>query len=249
MGGKITLGDHKEMRAELNSLEETYARLGVEVIRIYSKSTDAVFHRDVAGWTPHGMIQARMGKASRAWEPQVWFDAVQPKRAPINFEHDEHFEGADLVWHRSYGEDLAIIACGQRTNVKGASRIISWLEYIGVRCHMVNLPPWHDQHLLGVFNHLVPCLDKLDYHDVRSSHPMFAVSEFKTSLRAWSLPQEEYEHKCTNWVQVGENVIICDRAQRTIQHLEHFRNVIPVKIDSLLAHGGGVACATGIVEP
>ena len=147
----VSLGKHPEMNDNLDRLQAVYEGLGVTVHRYESRTTDAVFHRDVFAWTPWGLIRCRMGKQARAAEPEQWFrdSGLTPALA---IEEPDSFEGADLMWLSS---SEAIVAVGKRTNPGGAAAVIGWLADHGVRAGQVALPTWHEQHLFGVAN----CID------------------------------------------------------------------------------------------
>ncbi len=235
---KFTLGYHPELNDELDNLQKVYERLGVEVERYTSETHDSVFHRDVAAWTPQGIIKANMGKRSRRWEPTVWFKNAKlrrdcPRRKyALRLDGHNRFEGADLLWVTL---KRAIVAWGARTSGPAAHLIKTWLEGHGAQVTLVALPMWHDQHLLGVCNAING--NVFHYGDVDNDR-----------LDAVILPKDEYPLKGSNWVCVGNNVVINERCHKTIQLIEQYANVIPVPINKLLFHGGGVACATGVID-
>lgn len=239
---KVTLGIHKDMADNLNELDRAYTKLGVEVIRLPSKEPNAVFHRDVAAWTPFGFIKCRMGKESRAWEPDAWFTAncIEPD---LVIEAPATFEGADLLWLNPF---VALVAVGQRTNRLGATIVYNWLRYRGTIVFNIMLPSWHPQHLLGLVNSY--------------KGKILATKGIGMPVRlptVTNLPMEEYEIKGPNFVspsypltRPGQAWAVlnkdCGATAKTLEGLG--AEVVPVAIDQLLAHGGGVACATGILE-
>lgn len=249
---KVTLGRHSSMNQDLNRLHREYERLGVEVSRLESRTTDAVFHRDVFSWTPYGLIRCEMGKPSRAGEPAEWFTAMRLDWIDLgNRPHNSTselptFEGADLMWIRD--GRIAVIAEGRRTNRTGAHAVNRIVRGQGAETYRVILPEYHDQHLLGVANVINGGL--FAYGGELMVYEKF--KELDQRVIGWPairLPQDEYKMKGSNWVQVGEHVILNERCKETIRLLEHYCRPVPVSIESLLAHGGGVACATGILEP
>ena len=135
----VTLGKHPSMNGDLDALHRVYEALGVQVIRLSSGSTDAVFHRDVAAWTPWGLILAHMGKTSRRSEPAKW---LRKLRGPGVFLEDDpfghelgkyttpkyvvpspcSFEGADLLMvdgseynHGGEHQQCVVLAIGPRS--------------------------------------------------------------------------------------------------------------------------------------
>lgn len=221
----VTLGIWDgELGRDLDRLSDIYVSMGVKVIRLPSLTSDSVFHRDVMAWTPFGIIMARMGKSTRAWEPEVWFNAVGITPVLI-IEGSGTFEGADLVF---VSKRKAVIGVGQRTSRLGARQVDRWLSKQKVTVTVSYLPSWHDQHLLGVANVL--------------SEKLLRVGQ--------SLPKVDYDVKGPNWVQVGSSIIVPGKATKTIDFLRDLgQAVVPVQTDGLLAHGGGPACATGVIEP
>ncbi len=240
----VSLGKHPEMNDNLDRLQAVYEGLGVTVRRYESRTTDAVFHRDVFAWTPWGLIQCRMGKRARAAEPEQWFRDAGLAPALV-LEEPDTFEGADLLW---LSRSEAVVAVGRRTNPEGAARVIGWLAEHGVAVRQVSLPRWHEQHLLGVAN----CIDGrlfsfaavLDQTDLRHQEEALPAQR-----HAVALPDQEYPIKGTNWVVVGRHAVINQDCTESIRILEQYVEVVPVPINQLLAHGGGVACATGMIQP
>ena len=232
----VTLGRHEAMNKDLDSLQKVYEDLGVRVDRYDSKTTDSVFHRDVAAWSPFGHVAGQlMGKESRRWEKDVWFSDCE---LDCRFTTpDGTFEGADLMWINSRH---CVIAVGQRSNEAGVTHLRQWLEFMDIVVTIVHLPDWHEQHLLGLCNVVRGWTVFID------DRACPEVPESGWLRDAILVPHDEYRHKHTNFVQVDGSVVICDQAKKTIALLEAHCDVHPVSIDSLLAHGGGVACATGI---
>jgi N-dimethylarginine dimethylaminohydrolase len=230
----VTLGEHRSMRAALDRLQRAYESLGVRVWRIKSCTTDAVFHRDVFAWTPWGFIQCRMGKDSRAREPDHWFDAMGVYPALV-IEAPGTFEGADLLW---VGKQEVFLAEGARTNKEGLAQVRDFLVRRGAVVHQVALPAWHDQHLLGLANW--------------AAGRMWSTPELMTLPRqhtCWRLPAEEVlRRKGSNWVQVGEAAVMPGGCPQTAKRLRAAGvKILPIAVGDLLAHGGGIACATGVM--
>jgi N-dimethylarginine dimethylaminohydrolase len=238
---KFTLGDHLDMRADLDNLQQTYERLGVDVVRLPSLTTDAVFHRDVSAWTPNGLIKANMMKQTRRWEPNEWLNQLGLTRADVGVRKNTprlfghaRFEGADLHF---MSPTRALLAYGARTTHQAAKAIADWLLEWDVKVTGFELPYKHPQHLLGCVNTI--------------NDRIFETSYFGVSICAGAipLPASTYKSKGTNWVQVGGAIVVSDAIDdETFEILERHARVITVPIPSLLAHGGGVACATGILE-
>ena len=217
------------MNRDLDALHKVYEDLGVHVTRIPSVTTDSVFHRDVVAWTPFGLVQCRMGKATRAWEPEVWFKSMALEyfsKPPLG----STFEGADLLW---CGNDHAVIGIGDRTGDSGAVWLCKLLSDRGVVVRLIVLPEEYPQHLLGLMN----CV----------SGSIVSSRHFPASWSASTLPPAEVALKGSNWVEVGRTIIINKGCPTIIKMLEGYGlDVVPVSIEQLLAHGGGVACATGV---
>jgi len=236
----VTLGNHPAMNEDLDRLQATYESLGVEVRRSQRvTTTDAVFHRDVAAWFPWGeMLRPQMmGKESRRHEVAEWMEEFHPL---VKYTLKQGtFEGADLLWLNSRH---CVLANGQRTNEVGAKELAYFLEFLDFNVTRVTLPEWHEQHLLGILNVVRGARIFVDDKAVPQ------VPEEGWLADAVQVPHYEYAQKHTNFVQVDGSVVINAGAKVTIGKLEHWCDVVPVEIPSLLAHGGGVACATGIIQ-
>lgn len=231
---KFLIAEHPAMARDLRNLATTYEYAGAQVIRQPVPTTDSVFLRDSFAWTPFGLIGCIMGKTSRCTEPERL-------SLPTVFTIPEGtFEGADLLWLREGSGYMrhryrAIVANGQRTNVAGADALAKWLRAKGVEVFRVTLPEWHDQHLLGVANAI--------------GGWFFALDGLFPELEPIPLPVAEYKDKGPNWVQVGKYVVLNEACPETIRIVAQHADPVPIPITQLLAHGGGPACATGILEP
>lgn len=237
---RVTLGSHALVNKDLDQLQRIYEELGISVLRLSSSTPDAVFHRDVAAWTPWGLIKCRMGKPSRAWEPDMWFDTVGVAPA-LEVISPGTFEGADLLW---LGVKDAMLATGQRTNFAGAAQVRRWLVEHGADVAVVQLPPWHDQHLLGVANAINGLV--FSYPGLRSAYSHLGCFRLEPS----ALPVQEYQVKGANWISRGRTIVLGDAAVATAKMLreDYGVRVVLTPISYLLEYGGGVACATGILD-
>lgn len=223
----MTLGDHPDLNAELDNIDALYTNLGIDVRRISSPTTDAVFHRDVMAWTPHGLIKCRMANANRVYEPDHWFEQTSARPAWW-IEAPGTFEGADLLW---CGNE-AIVARGERTNRDGQEQVAEFLRLSGTKVYCVELPKWHDQHLLGLTNWL---------------------NGFVYTTVHWNdlpMPQRllPMEFKSANFVAVGANRVVTSTSCLQSLHIlgSNCETIHLVGTRRLHAHGGGVGCATGI---
>lgn len=245
-----TVPHFPDLQADLNQLETAYTELNVEVVRYdpgAAAAEDSVFLRDVFAWTPFKYVRPQlMGKESRQWEVQSFFDAVIPHREDYWTLREGTFEGADfLLTTRRH----AIIGVGKRTNDAGVECLIDLLEHYDE--YFTNttlyLPDWHDQHLLGLLNVIEGykiCVDSRVLEECGEEPPACLED-------AIVLPHEEYYLKHTNFVQIRDSIIINSACTKTREILESLNivNVIPVDIPALVANGGGVACTTGILKP
>lgn len=245
----VYLADYPPLNDDLNRLAEVYTSLGVEVRRHKVKDADAVFLRDVFGWTPFGLVRpAYMGKKSRCWEPAHFFTATVQR--PWTWLTTGSFEGADLLFlsSREY-----ILGLGARTTKESADQLVDRIANAGSNrhyethmvAHVVELPDWHDQHVLGLMNVVRVPTGFVGFADEN----VLGLSW----MNGWvALPHDEYEQKHSNWVQVGSHVVINERCEKTIQLIRDWCpevEVMGVPIPNLVAHGGGVACSTGVIVP
>lgn len=225
---KVTLGWHPEMK-ELDTLSGVYRTLGVDVAVVQCVSADAVFHRDVVAWTPYGLIKAKMTKPNREWEPGVWFSMMALEPA-MEVSFMGKFEAADLLW----AGDKAILAQGDRTNRYGVMQVQKFLEHFGTEVIKVDLPDWHDQHLLGVMNY---------YNGELFVHPDFKLDGFP--LPTTPLTKE---FKATNFVVVDDTIITSVQCPESLQILSEKAKVIALDFRHVHHHGGGIGCASGIYD-
>jgi N-dimethylarginine dimethylaminohydrolase len=240
----VYVAEHPEMKRDLDNLAKVYEDLGIATYRYPAMTQDAVFLRDVFGFTPLGLIRGQaMGKPTRRHEPTLFFSHTL--RHHEYWLPEGHFEGADLLWTTPRH---VVIGVGTRTNITAAHLIEQWLasKDPGTTVHITGFPDWHDQHLLGLANVV---------HGWRLYVDERALEECGDERPPWvwpdviALPHDEYKTKHSNWVQYRDNIVIGDQNEKTIKLLEASgANVIPVCIDQLLEHGGGVACATGMVQ-
>lgn len=252
---KVILADvpmFPELQADLDRLATTYESLDVRVERYpvpEDKATkDSVFLRDVAAWSPFKLIRPQfMGKESRRWESNAFFEWLYPDERDRNWYYwipEGYFEGADVLFTT---RRHVIAAIGSRSSEIAIEHITQWLsskhEYFTNTT--VYLPDWHEQHLLGLVN--VVYGDNI-YMDSRvkeecGEDPPGWVAD------AIALPHEEYHQKHTNWVQVNGKVVLNAAAVKTIDILRSRGiEVYPVDIPALVANGGGVACTTCILS-
>lgn len=221
------------MAESLAALHHHYQALDVEVVRIPSETTDSVFHRDVFAWTPWGLIKCRMGKRSRRKEPRAWFAAMGVSPV-LEIREPGTFEGADLLW---IGENEVILATGARTNEEGAWQVKNFLRRRDVVVTQVHLPKWHDQHLLGVANWAADRMWSCE------------TAGMPRRFNRWRIPRTEIKRKAANWVNVNGAVVMPANCRITTKWLRAagITELYTVPIPDLLKHGGGVACASGVL--
>lgn len=232
------------MNDDLGRLEDLYTELGVRVIRCKSETTDSVFHRDVQAWSPFGSIAGEhMGKESRRWEKPRYLEQFADHfigGRPRFTAPEGSFEGADVMWINSRH---CVMARGTRSNATAVGHIATWLRFMDIVVTVVDIPDWHDQHLLGIMNVVRGWKIFVDDRAVPES------PETGWLAGAVLVPHDEYNQKATNFVQTDEGIVVPAGAHRTIELLEESGvPVYSIEIPQLLAHGGGVACATGIIQ-
>ena len=104
--------------------------------------SDSIFVHDPMLTTPAGAIMMQLGKPLRQAEGRAMKAMVQSLGVPIlgELEGNATAEGGDCLWLDS--KTLAI-GEGYRTNMKGISKIATWLQPHGVTVVPFQLPHFH----------------------------------------------------------------------------------------------------------
>lgn len=245
-----TVNRSKRLTYTLDQLTSIYESLGVRITR-YPITTDtnrdAIFLKDNWATSPLGLIKANMAKESRKHEPKLVFDflGLLPVWTP-----SLKFEGADLHW---VTPTFALQAKGSRTH---SDEVSQWLQTWspGITCQTVTLPAAHDQHLLGVANSVYhgekvglygfgPVMAELNATD------RFNQDSRLPEITCLELSGDDYAHKGSNWVQVGDTIVMGQNCNSTVCLLrDRGLNVVTLSIEPLLELGGGVACTTGVLH-
>ena len=151
--------DPVRMRAEHNTLVETYQGVGVEVHLVEPEGAappNTIFCRDLFFMTPEGAVLARPASTVRAGEERLVARRLAALGVPILLSvHGRGvFEGADALW---VNEDTVLLAEGLRTNAAGADQVEGLLRGMGVEVVRVDIP-YGSMHLLGMLNFAGPDL-------------------------------------------------------------------------------------------
>ena len=222
----------------------------VEVpLDVFRRHPNVHFLRDSLLATPLGVVVARPAMGSRRGETEILLDLLHrqgitvlgPIRPPATL------EGADCLWL----EPAALVcAVGGRTSEVGVAQLERMLEPAGVRCHRVSAPRGV-RHLLGAIQLVGPHLAL-----VRADLLDDSVRERTSRLNVTTLPVPECaaltgDHGF-NFVVTGPRRVVASAGHpelvtwlRTTAGVEV---VGQVSYAGLAAAGGGIACATGVLQ-
>lgn len=205
-------------------------------IHFFSKdkalSLDALYCRDAAIATDHGMILCNMGKAMRSLEPAAQCSVYEAAGIPIlgRIEGPGTLEGGDVAWL-----DINTLAVGHsyRTNMAGIEQLKSLLIPLGIEVIVVELP--HFRGPADVF-HLMSILSPVDTDLAVVYSPLMPI-KFRNELleKGFTLlevPESEFDTLGSNVLTVAPRNCIMVKGN-------------PVTENALLASGCIVTTYTG----
>lgn len=248
--------DYAGMRQELQAYARTLEGLGVEVLRWTAPRTladgrppyNAVFARDLFTLTPEGAFLSRMASEVRAGEEQVVAAELARGGVPVIFAVSGQavWEGADLLW---LSPRRVLIGVGQRTSVSGAEQLKLAFGLQGIEVVTVAVPDGV-QHLLGVVQIL-----SADCALVRAelAGPQLVEVLRTAGFRVVPVP-ESRELRCEHALNVvtvdAMTVVMAAGCPVTRALLEAAGVTVAATVSApnLFGAGGGLACATGILQ-
>lgn len=249
--------DYGIMEREYEQIIKLYRKLEIKVYFIHSNKVDdrdkrhlfnMMFTRDLFFMTSEGAIMSKMKPNVR--EDEVWCarKAIKNMGAPTmkTIKGKGTFEGADALWVNS---KLVIIGVGNRTNKEGFLQIRDRLKLKGISCVAVPAPR-ETLHLLGAIQFVDAKLAL-----VRRDLISLEIIEFLkvNGINIINIPEngEVREKQAMNIVAIAAKEIImpadCPKT-RKIYRRHGFKIAGEAKISQLINGGGGLACATAILD-
>lgn len=251
--------DFTMAKKEFQRIIHAYENEGIELHLINDEWVDnadeeckynMMYVRDLFFMTPEGAVIANMHHKIRSKEVKYVKRELINQSIPIvgAIEDDGTFEGADAIWT---SDSSVLIGIGKRTNFSGYRQLEKILDAHGIECHPVPLDPGiPPQHLLGV-------LQIVDYKKA------FLRTRYADSKIHKYLSQREYQI-----IDVPDNDEVRNRQAFNIVTISPGRIFMPIdcpetksiyekndvkvakelEIHNIIKGGGGIACATGILE-
>ena len=163
---------------------------------------DAIYVRDASLVTPRGVVLCRMGKETRAREPEAQERAFRAAGVPVLgfIEPPGKVEGGDLVW---FDERTVAVGHGYRTNASGIEQL---RRMFGVAIEVVIVPLPHYRGPGDVF-HLMSIISPVDRDLAVVYSPLMPVP-FREWLRARGIrlvevPDEEFDSMGANVLAIA----------------------------------------------
>ena len=216
-----------------------------------SVNMDAIYCRDAAIATSHGMIICNMGKEGRINEPAAQARAYEQQGIPIlGFIHAPGtVEGGDVAWL-----DDTTLAVGNtyRTNMEGIEQLKELLKPIGVQVITADMP--HYKGPSDVF-HLMSVLSPVDKNLAVVYSPLMPIA-FRNLLiaRGFELvevPEEEFESMGCNVLALAPRVCLMVKGNPITKSRLEAAGCKVIEYDGAeisVKGGGGPTCLTRPVD-
>lgn len=249
--------DYLAIKEEYKEIIRLYRKLKIKVYFIEPekfKGTDnsylfnMMYTRDLLFMTPYGAILAKMASRIRKDEVKYAQRTLKIRGIPIVkiIEGNAAFEGADALWVNG---KLVMVGVGNRTNFEGFSQVKDVLEPRGIRCICV---PAVDGalHLLGALQ-FIGRAAALVRVDLIGKEIMDFLRQHKINIIKVPENIDVREKQAMNIVTLSEGEIImpagCPEARKIYQR-QGIKIAAEVKIGQLINGGGGLGCATAVIE-
>lgn len=164
---------------------------------------DAIYCRDAAIATDHGMIICAMGKEGRRWEPEAQHQLYKANNIPVlgKIESPGSLEGGDVAW---LNESTLAVGHSYRTNEEGIRQLKALLKPIGVAVIVADLP--HYKGPKDVF-HLMSVLSPIDKDLAVIYSPLMPI-RFRNKMLSMGysfieVPDSEFESMGCNVLAIG----------------------------------------------
>jgi arginine deiminase len=202
---------------------------------------------DLMFMTPEGAIVGRPASTVRAGEERYVARRLADLGVPIlrSVRGRGTFEGADALW---IDPQTALVATGLRTNAEGAAQLTSLLREMGVEVIRVGLP-YGAMHLMGTLRFADQDLaiawpGRVPYAAVEAlrarGYTVLFIPDTGEAVRGMSL----------NFVTLGPRRILMAAGNPVTQAFYEEAGITcqTVEVDEIHKAGGGIGCATGILE-
>ncbi len=241
--------DAVKMRKQHDALAKAYMEAGVEVHYVKPATKpkpNLMFVRDLLFMTPEGAILARPASTVRAGEERHIAKSLADLGVPIirSVRGKGTFEGADCLW---LNEETVLLACGLRTNRKGADQVESTLTEMGIDVLRVELP-YGTMHLLGTVN--------IASEDLAIAWPGRVPFTAVQALRErgfdvlWLPDEDEARRMALNFVTLESKKIVMPTNCPKTKAMYESAGVRCVEVDvsEFVKAGGGMGCLTGMLK-
>lgn len=233
---------------QFGRLTQLLAGAGVGIVSLpvtSSLTLDAVYAHDASFMTDHGAICLRMGKPSRAGEPEAHRTAYGESGIPVlgEIEAPGTAEGGDIVWLDGV---TLLVGRGYRTNVSGIRQLRDMLAPRGVSVIPAPLPHGDGPE---VCLHLMSLLSLLDEGTALVDLPLLAVETVELlrerGFRLIEIDSSERGSLACNVLSLGNGKLVALAENReTNRRLRHAGFEVMTFPGSEIAinGGGGPTC-------
>jgi N-dimethylarginine dimethylaminohydrolase len=248
--------DPAVMSREYDSILNTYARLGVEVVRLDSTPLNSdrnylynlMYCRDLFFMTPAGAIIGSMANKVRREEVLYAQRTLEALGVPIlhAIEGEGLFEGADALW---INERLVAVGIGNRTNMAAFAQLEAVLEQQGVTTVSLPSHQTRTQHLLGTVQIVDRNLALVRYEIIDPELIRFLKAN---GFAIVAIPEnhEVMARQAMNIITIAPRTIVmtagCPDTKRLYLNAG-LKVAAEIEISQLINGAGGLACATGII--
>jgi N-dimethylarginine dimethylaminohydrolase len=228
---------------QFEQFQSLVASTGAEVDLLpddHGLTLDAIYVRDAALLTPHGVVLCRMGKETRAHEPGAQERAFNALGIRVlgSIEPPGKIEGGDLVW---FDDSTVAVAQGYRTNASGIEQL---RQLVGAAVDVIVVPLPHYRGPGDVF-HLMSIISPVDRDLAVVYSPLMPVP-FREwlcahGMRLVEVPDEEFDSMGANVLAIAPRTcVMVDGNPVTGARLEAAgANVLTYDGSEISVKGGG----------
>ena len=242
--------DFRKAQAEYASFESLFRERGINCFHLpnsQNASLDAIYCRDAAVATNHGMILCSMGKSQRRTEPEIHKAFYKSAGIPIlgQIKPPGTLEGGDIAWLDSH---TLAVGHSYRTNEQGIRQLKTLLAPLQIEVIVAELP--HYKGPEDVF-HLMSVLSPIRQDLAVVYSPLLPIGFRKLLLRRGydlvEVPEQEFDTLGCNVLALspetcvltaGNPIIAAKLKDRGLEVLEYQGSEISIK------GGGGPTCLT-----